>query len=172
MTRLAHRTATLLAAALIAALGVVGSAAPSSAAIWKVPSPNTSLDPLVNLTEYENRVVHLVNKKRKARDLRPVRYFSSCVDRFSEGWARHLAEIQGLEHRNQRRILRRCDLTWVGETVASGTALAPSGMVRAWMNSRSHRAVLMKPRANRAGMGVRVGADGKIYGVLNFGDVN
>lgn len=172
MTRLTRHLAALVAATLLATGLLVAAPGAASAKIWKVPPPDTSLDPLVKLTEYENRVVHLVNKRRKRADLRPVRYFSSCVDRFSERWARHLAETGELVHRNQKKILRRCDLTWVGETIVRGTALTPTGAVRAWMKSPGHRAVLMKPRANRAGVGVRIDSQGRVVGVLNFGDFN
>jgi uncharacterized protein YkwD len=143
---------------------------PADAGTWAVPSPDTSLDPLLNLTEFENRVVVRVNKARKKAGLKPVRYFDSCTDGFSERWARHLADTGDLVHRDQRKILRRCDLNWVGEALVRGTALTPGGAVRAWLKSPEHRAVLMKPRANRAGIGVRIDGLGRFVGVLNFGD--
>ena len=168
------RTVTLLAA-LVATLlaGLVVTAGPASAKTWAVPAPNASLDPLTHLTEYENRVVVLINKHRKDAHLKPVRYFDGCIDGFSERWARHLAETGDFVHRNQRKILRRCHLTWVGEALARGTLMTPAATVKAWMHSPEHRAVIMKGRANRAGVGVRISPlDGKVYVVLNFGDVN
>ena len=42
--------------------------------------------------------------------------------------------------------------------------------LEAWLDSPSHRAVLLKPRARWAGIGVRVDAEGRTIGVLNFGD--
>jgi uncharacterized protein YkwD len=145
-------------------------APPASASIWAVPAPDASVDPLLHLTEFENRIVVRINKVRKAADLKPVRYFDSCVDGFSERWARHLADTGDFEHRNQRKILNRCDLTWVGETLVRGTGLTPLSAVKAWMNSPTHRAVIMKPRANRAGVGFRLDDQGRLVGVLNFGD--
>ena len=172
MPRPLPRVASLLATLAVLLAGLLtATTAPASAKIWKVPAPNVSLDPLTHLTEFENRIVVQINKRRKKAGLKPVRYFDSCVDGFSERWARHLAETGELVHRNQRRILRRCDLTWVGETLVRGTALTPASTVKAWMHSPDHRAVIMKPRANRAGVGVRLGG-GQIYAVLNFGDVN
>ena len=162
-------------ATLLATLAVLVSvtAGPASAKTWAVPAPNTSLDPLTHLTEYENRVVVLINQRRKDAHLKPVHYFDGCIDGFSERWARHLAETGGFVHRDQRKILRRCHLTWVGETLARGTALTPAATVKAWMHSPEHRAVIMKSRANRAGVGVRISpVDGKVYVVLNFGDIN
>lgn len=171
MPRRAPRATTLFATLALLLAGLVGTASPASAKIWAVPAPDTSLDPLSHLDEFENRIAFLINRHRKKADLKPVHYFSSCIDRFSERWAAHLAETGEFVHRNQRRILRRCDLTWVGETLVRGTALTPASAVKAWMHSPEHRAVIMKPRANRAGVGVRLGG-GQVYAVLNFGDAN
>lgn len=173
MSRTLSRLLALLVASLVATGSQIALApSPASAKIWKVPESDLSLDPLVKLTEYETRVVNLVNKKRVAHDLKPVRYFQSCLDGMAERWARHLADIGELVHRDQRRVLRRCDLTWAGETLVRGTALSPAGAVKAWMASKPHRAVLMKARANRAGVGVKLDNQGRIVGVLNFGDYN
>lgn len=162
-----------LATALVATVGgVVATAAPAQATTWAVPAPDASLDPLLHLTEFENRVVDKINKNRAQAGLKKVRYFDGCIDGFSERWARHLVELGELVHRDQHTILDRCNLTWVGETLVRGTALTPAKAVTAWMNSPEHRAVLMKPRANRAGVGFRIDGQGRVVGVLNFGDVN
>lgn len=173
MSRSTSRLITLLVAVVLATGSQIALApTPASAKIWRVPKSDLSLDPLIKLTEYETRVVNLVNKKRVAHDLKPVRYFQSCLDRMAERWARHLADTGELVHRDQRRVVRRCDLTWAGETLVRGTALTPAAAVKAWMGSKPHRAVLMKPRANRAGVGVTLDGQGRIVGVLNFGDAN
>lgn len=173
VTRPLTRLVALLTAALVA-VGMQVALAPSqaSAKIWRVPAPNNALDPLVKLTEYENRIAYLVNKKRKARDLEPVRYFQSCLDGMSERWAGHLADIGKLVHRDQSTVLKRCDLTWTGENLVRGTALLPGDAVKAWMGSKPHRAVLLKARANRVGVGTRIDGDGRLVTVLNFGDVS
>lgn len=173
MSRCPTRIVGFLVALLVASGAQVAlAAAPASAKVWQVPAPNRQLDPLVRLTEYENRVAYLVNKRRKAHDLRPVRYFQGCLDGVAERWSAHLADIGELVHRNQRRVLRRCDLTWTGETLVRGTRLMPGGAVRAWMNSPPHRAVLLKARANRVGVGTRLDGQGRLVTVLNFGDID
>lgn len=173
MSRLT-RTATTLVTSLVVLVGglLVTTAPPASARIWKVPSPAASLDPLTHLNEFENRIVVLINRHRARAGLHKVRYFDSCIDGFSERWAGHLAASGELVHRNQHRILDRCHLTWVGETLVRGTAITPGKVVRAWLHSPEHRAVIMKPRANRAGVGVRIDDRGRVVGVLNFGDHN
>ena len=47
-------------------------APPASARIWAVPAPNPTLAPLEHLTEYENRDVYLINKKRKKKIARNI----------------------------------------------------------------------------------------------------
>lgn len=157
-------------AVMVALSGQVALAGTASAKVWSVPSPAVEVDPLTDLAEYENRVAFLVNKKRRAKDLKPVRYFETCVDRTSEQWSTHLADIGELVHRDLTKVLERCDLGWVGETLVRGTALLPGAAVRAWMESPPHRKVLMKPRASRAGVGTKLDAEGRLVTVLNFSD--
>ena len=172
MPRTTTRAAAFLAFLAMALGGLLTSTTQSaSAAIWK-PRVDYSLSPLLNLDEYEDRILVKVNKNRRAAGLQPVRYFQSCVDGFAERWAAHLASSGEFVHRDQHRILDRCNFTWAGEALVRGTALTPAEAVRAWMNSPTHRAVLMKPRANRAGIGVRIDLRGRVVGVLNFGDVS
>ncbi len=164
------RLLSLLVALLIAVTGQLMLAQTASAKVWKVPAPDAEINPLVALTEYENRIAFQVNKKRKSADLRPVRFFETCVDRTSERWVAHLVDIGDLVHRNLGKVLKKCDLEWVGETLVRGTALQPGAAVKAWMASPPHRAVLMKPRARLAGVGTLLDADGRLVTVLNFSD--
>ena len=164
------RLPALLVTILLVLAAQFALATPASAKLWKVPDPDLSLDPLTALSEYETRIVHLVNKKRKAADLKPVRYFNGCVDRAAERWSAHLVDIGELKHRNLDKLLTKCDLDWVGETLVRGSALLPGAAVKAWMASPPHRKVLMKPRARHAGVGTKVDADGRLVSVLNFSD--
>jgi uncharacterized protein YkwD len=163
-----------LTVGLAVTMGLVlsGIALPTAAEakVWSVAKPNYSVDPLVKLNEYENRVMVKINKIRAKKHLPKVKYFQSCLDRKSEKWAGHLADIGSLVHRDQQSMLKACNLNWTGETLVSGTALAPGDAVKAWMHSKPHRQVIMKKRAARAGVGSRITAAGKIYTVLNFGD--
>lgn len=158
-------TAALLAALALCFASLAAVATPASAEA-------AATEPVVDLDLFETRILAVVNRHREGAGLEPVRSFDGCLDGFSERWAGHLAETGDFVHRDQRRILRRCDLTWVGEDLVRGTGLTPASAVRAWLHSPTHRAVLMKPRANRAGIGVRIDAQGRLVGVLNFGDVN
>ena len=101
-----------------------------------------------------------------------MRSVDPCLDGLSERWAQHLATSGDFVHRDQRRILRRCNLNWTGENLIQGTAFTPAAAVKSWLRSPGHRAVLMKPRASLGGIGISIDDRGHIVGVLNFGDVS
>ena len=163
------RTACALTAASMVALTAAGTA---QAGTWRIPAPKYSVNPATHPDEYENRVMAKVNERRARAGLPRLRVYESCLDGTSERWAQHLAESGTLEHRNQRRVLDSCNLHWTGETIAKGSrsTLGPGELVTAWMRSPGHRAILMKQRANRAGIGIRFDSRGNLYAVVNLGD--
>ena len=158
----------LAAALLVGGLAGSGSAAarPASAGSGGAARAQATLD----IDLYETRVLRLVNQRRAAHGRTPVRRINGCVDRLSESWAGHLAATGDFLHRDQMTVLNRCHMHWAGEALARGTAMLPTGAVTAWMHSPEHRAVLLKRRANRAGLGVRLDSQGRIVLVLNFTD--
>lgn len=160
------------ASALIATtLAVVAMATPAHASVRRVPEPNYSVNPATHPGEYENRVVARINQARARAGLKQLRVYQSCLDGHAERWAKHLAQAGRLEHRNQQRVLSDCNLHWTGETLARGAGgLTPRALVRAWMHSPGHRAVLMKARARLAGVAIARDAQGRVVGVVNLGD--
>lgn len=171
MSRTPRRAVALLVP-LVVMLGAQVTIAPTpvSAKLWKVPTSDLSVDPLVKLNEYEIRIINLINVRRAAADKPEVKYFQSCLENTSERWAAHLADLGELVHRDQYSVLKKCDLNWTGETLVRGTALSPRAAVKAWMKSPDHRAVIMKTRANRGGVGTKLDDQGRLVTVLNFGD--
>lgn len=163
------RTAALAVAAALVLLLVAG-VAPANAKLWEVQAPDADVDPQHDLSEFEKRILVNINKARANQGRHKLRYFQSCVDRKSERWSRHLVDIKQLVHRDQMQVIKDCHYTWAGETLARGTGLTPAATVRAWLDSPSHRAVILKRRATRAGVAVRPASDGMFYAVLNFGD--
>jgi uncharacterized protein YkwD len=162
------RAATALT---VSAMLVAATVTPAHAAIRRVPQPDYSVNAATHPNEYANRVVAAVNKARARAGLKRLRVYQTCLDGHADRWAKRLAESGRLQHRNQYRVLGACNLHWTGETLARGAgSLSPGGMVRAWMHSPGHRAVLMKPRANLAGVGIRFDSRGNVYGVVNLGD--
>ena len=167
-----HLLTQAVCALTVATMGVLSLASPAQAGTWRIPAPDPSVNPATHPNEYENRVMDKVNEKRVRAGRSRLRVYQSCLDSKSESWARHLAEIGRLEHRNQRRVLADCNLHWTGETVALGSrrSLSPGELVSAWMHSPDHRAILLTRRANRAGVGIRFDSRGNLYAVVNLGD--
>lgn len=160
------------AAALpVSAMVVAAMLAPSQASVVVVPEPDHSINATTHLNEYENRVVARINDARARAGLKRLRFYQACLDGRAERWANYLAQSGRLEHRDGQRVLDTCKLHWTGETLARGTrGLSPREMVRIWMHSPVHRAVLMKPRASLAGVAVQRDAQGRLVGVVNLGD--
>lgn len=123
--------------------------------------------------EFEDRTIYWINQYRVDRGLPRVRD-GGCLDSFAEKWAWKMRGSDRLYHQNLYKILDQCSsLTWVGEVMARGSETSdPKHWVDAWMASDEHRAVIMKPRADRIGMGVRVGADGRRVLVGDLGDLS
>lgn len=160
--------ATALTLAVTAGVAIL-AALPASSATW-TPRTSSSFDPQADLEEFESRILIRVNRVRARHNLPKVRVFQSCVDGYAERWSQKLKKSGAMRHRDLGTMLDGCNLNWVGENLVSGTGLLPRVAVRAWMDSPPHRSVLLKRRANWAGVGVRVDQHGRTYAVLNFGD--
>jgi uncharacterized protein YkwD len=166
----ARRLATLLAALILPACALVLYPAQAEAKTWPIPKIDSSLDALLHPDEYANRVMAKINKVR-ARHHRPkVKLYQSCLDHKANSWAVHLSVIDDLVHRNQVKVLKDCNLQWAGECLVTSTGLQPGKAVSLWMHSDEHRPILLKKRADRAGLGVAITPAGKVFVVLNFGD--
>ena len=164
----------LISAALLSIALVAGAAGllvmPAQAKTWLAPAPDPDVNPQRDRNEFENRILVEINRARVDAGLNKVRLFESCVDHKSERWARKIKYSGDLVHRNQMKVIRACDLQWTGEVLVRGAGLTPQSAVNAWLNSPSHRDVIMKERARWAGVGVRLDSDGRFVGVVNFGD--
>jgi uncharacterized protein YkwD len=102
---------------------------------------------------YERRMLHWTNVQRQRHGRRPVRA-NRCADRYAEGWTRHMARTGRFEHRDQRVVMRGCDATAAGEVIARGH-VTPRRMVRMWMSSSGHRAILLSRRYRLIGIGAK-----------------
>ena len=107
---------------------------------------------------YERRLLHWTNVQRQRHGRRPVRA-NRCADRYAEGWTRHMARTGRFEHRDQRVVMRGCDATAAGEVIARGH-VTPRRMVRMWMGSDGHRAILLSRRFRLIGIGARHTSNG------------
>lgn len=87
---------------------------------------------------YEDQAVAVTNHHRTARGLLPLRP-DPCLARFAQRQAERMAENKRIFHQDLGPILRRCNLSTVGENVASGYADGRAVVSDGWMQSAGHR---------------------------------
>lgn len=149
------------------ALTVATLGAPATAAPMATTAGTTSAVMTASaLDTYEQRVQRLVNKRRANHGLPRVR-FARCANRVAEQWSRHLSETGLFEHRSMTEVLDRCDARYAGETLGRGT-MGPRKLVRMWMQSPGHRAILLSPKPRRIGVGAAPDDSGRLVVTANF----
>jgi uncharacterized protein YkwD len=117
--------------------------------------------------KYQNQARSVTNNNRANHDLTRLKK-GECVQKFARRQARRMANQDRMFHQDLRVVLRTCGLTRVGENVASGYDTGREA-VKAWMNSKYHRANILEPRFRKLGMAVRRSADGTPYAAQVFG---
>ena len=118
------------------------------------------------VSTYESNVQKLINQRRANRGLRRLR-LATCPEGTSKRWSQHLASTNSFYHQSMGRVLSRCDATYAGETLGRGT-MSPRKLVRMWMASPGHRAVLMSKKPRRIGIGATKDASGRWVVAANF----
>lgn len=164
-TGLARRIAVAAVATAMATVGVVGSTTPSQALTPSGVVVSTSTLSMAPDT-YEQRVQRLINQRRAAHGLRGLTLIY-CADRTAERWSRHLASTNTFYHQSMTNVINSCDARYAGETLGRGT-MKPRKLVRMWMNSPGHRAILLTPKARRIGIGATTDAFGRWVVAANF----
>lgn len=134
--------------------------------LWIVPglAPAEAAGPAA---KYSKTAVKVTNKQRAKHDLRRLRS-DDCLQRFANRWAKRMGRGVGLQHQRLRPIMRRCDLTMVGENIAVGY---PGGraVVRGWMGSKPHRANILRTRFRLLAVGAYRDGDGRWWSSQVFG---
>ena len=160
---LARATAALTASALGLGLAATVSVAPASAVQSQAAVVTTTA---VAPDTYEKRVQRMVNRRRAQHDLRRLRV-ASCAKEVAQEWSTYLARNDLFVHRSMTEVLDRCDASYAGETLGRGT-MSPRKLVRMWMNSPGHRAVLLSRKSRRIGVGATPDASGRWVVAANF----
>jgi uncharacterized protein YkwD len=170
--------------ALVAAL-VLGSCGGGSAALEKQGQGGCAGPPpaAVNV-DFEARLVALVNVRRDAAGLpplKPVEELSSSARWFARSMATegYFSEDHDTYVRAGGRLRRVCDwsarIGWfypgwtaIGETIAAGPA-TPQQVVEGWLQSPPHRARILGVSQREAGAGYWAGGSRGHYWVLDLG---
>jgi uncharacterized protein YkwD len=119
------------------------------------------------LNRFERQVIRQLNDVRSQHDLAPVRSYRP-LNRAADRHTRDMLRRDFFDHPSSdgtpfdRRVRRFYDATMVGETLATlpqrrGGADA---VVRLWMDSAVHRAIVLEPGFRRIGVGRRWGTLG------------
>ncbi|HEU4511557.1 MAG TPA: CAP domain-containing protein [Nocardioidaceae bacterium] len=158
-TRSAARRALVAATTSALALGLSATSLGAGAAAAQA-STATAPD------TYEKRVQRLVNVRRSNHDLPRLR-MAACADNVAEDWSSYLAMNGEFFHQSMSDVLDRCDATYAGETLGRGS-MTPRKLVRMWMQSPGHRAVLLSSKSRRIGVGATPDAKGRWVVAANF----
>lgn len=139
--------------------------APTKLAVGQILTASAS-EPVPVPATWQKRVLKLTNKKRARHGLKPVRY-SKCAKKYARRWAKKMAAEDFFEHQDLSGLLS-CPKVWVaGENIAMGYS-KPGEVVRAWMKSPGHRAIILDKRFTQlSSVGVQA-PNGDVYWVQNF----
>lgn len=115
---------------------------------------------------YEKRVRHWINVRRDQHGLSQLGT-ARCATRLATRWSEHLVRTDGFHHRDMQVVLNRCEATWAGETLGKGS-ITPRRLVRMWMDSPGHRAILLAEQPGHFGVGTARAGDGQLLTTANF----
>lgn len=125
-----------------------------------------------------DQVLHLVNLERAAaeEELAPVSV-NPALSKVAEDYACRMIEMDFFDHADpttghgpgERAVAGKYSYYSVGENLAAGATTAAEVM-RLWMDSPPHRAIILDPKWKDVGIAIRFGSDSSIYWVQEFGD--
>jgi uncharacterized protein YkwD len=156
--------ARLLVAGLAVTLVATGTGLSTSAPAGAAQATTSALS--MAPSTYETKVQRLVNKRRASHGLGRLR-LASCTDDVAEDWSRYLARTDEFYHQSMLDVLNRCNAVYAGETLGRG-AITPRTLVRMWMRSDGHRAVLLSTKSRRIGVGATPDSSGRWVVAANF----
>jgi uncharacterized protein YkwD len=155
--------ATTLLGLLAAPLSTSAAPTPTPATVAFVPHPDL----------YASDVQNFVNAYRRRAGVPPVS-LQWQLNQAAQSHANDMARRNVLSHIGSdgstggTRISRTGYRWWIwGENVASGQT-SPSQVVWAWLNSPSHRAVMLDRRFQQMGLGRAVASNGRVYWSLDL----
>jgi len=123
-----------------------------------------------------DQVLQLVNLERASADLPPV-VVNPKLEGAASAYACRMVEERFFGHEDpvngrgpgDRAISGRYAFHVIGENLAAGQQ-TPAEVMKVWMESPDHRAVILDERWKDVGVAVRLGGDYGVYWVQEFGD--
>ena len=122
-----------------------------------------------------DQVLQLVNLERAALDLPPV-VKNEILEKIADDYACRMIEESFFGHTDptnghgpgDRAVVARYHFYAIGENLAAGLD-TPADVMKEWMGSPSHRAIILDPQWTQIGIGVRRGGEYLTYWVQEFG---
>lgn len=123
-----------------------------------------------------DQVLQLLNLERAERNLAPVTVDDKLAA-IAEKYACRMVSENFFGHRDpinghgpaERAVAGKYTYYAIGENLAAGHATA-ADVMKAWMDSESHRAIILDPTWRHVGIAVRSGGEYSTYWVQEFGD--
>jgi len=125
---------------------------------------------LAEVEDLRAAIFRATNRRRAARDL-PLLAESPCAAGFAVRHTTWMAEEGELAHADLDRLRERCAVPEAAENIAAfrTTALDAKTVLKAWMDSPSHRANILDPHLDHLGVGVAFDASsGRWYTTQDF----
>lgn len=140
-----------------------GAAAPAPApAPEPAPAPAPPEPPTARTAAgYADGLVAGVNAERSRHGLAPLRR-DACADPYARAHAERMAASGTMTHQDLNAVVDDCGGGRASENVGHG-AVSAQEMVRLWMASGPHRAVILDPALTTIGSGAVRRADGHWY---------
>lgn len=105
----------------------------------------------------ERTVIRAINRARSAHGLHRLRA-GRRLARAADAHSRNMLRSDFFSHGAfAQRVRRYVRFRSIGETIAMTSRCSPRRVVRMWLNSPSHRAVLLAGKFRRVGVGRRLG---------------
>ena len=118
----------------------------------------------------ERTVIRTINRARATHGLRRLRA-GRRLARADDAHSRNMLRADFFAHGSfAQRVRRYVRLRRIGETIAMTSRCSPRTVVRMWLNSPGHRAVLLSGRFRRVGIGRRLGRLGSTRACLVTAD--
>ena len=156
-------TGALALLAAVLGLGLL-TVAPATAGTAAQTSTQTSAAAAAD--DYELRLLRRMNRVRVNHGLHRIRR-AACTEQAAQRWSRHLAATDSFFHQSMGDLLDECSASYAGETLGRGS-MSPRRLVRMWLDSPPHRAVLLSAKPRRIGLGVTADDSGRWVVAANF----
>ncbi|MGB2984675.1 MAG: CAP domain-containing protein [Phycisphaerae bacterium] len=151
------------------------SASPAAEEAARLPEAARCITP-EEADRMADQALQLVNLERAERDLQPVVVHPSLTD-IAKDYACRMVEEEFFGHRDpitghgpaERAVAGKYTFYAIGENLAAGQETAAEVM-KVWMESPPHRAIILDPGWKEVGIAVRAGGEHSVYWVQEFGD--